>query len=208
MEMQVGDLTESSLRIAEAIAAYNVLKVLAAVSITLLIVLVLYYLFDIHMRRKQTTEITKSYGDLANFVKQTTEDMKKTSLREIGIDQTRNIISTVLEMSKTSILFFVGKTMQRNNLADKEAITEKVNLFVDKIYGQNVSVLNKFDYRQRALSGFLESAWKEEVKGKILEEFERFDSEKGMDCYQIEAKYSALFDKFKLAMNHRIDEIT
>ena len=209
-QIQTSDLTESSLRLAEAISAYNAMKVLSAVAIMLLIVLVLFYLLDIHLRRREVSELRKSFADLSSFVKSTSEVMKDNAMRSVSLDQTRVLVASELSKSKNAILFFIGKTMQKNNLSDREAVREKVDLFVNQQYGDNVLALNKFDYRQRPLASFLDPNWREEVKRRIIEEFEKHekDAEKSMNCYTIEAKYSALFDSFKMTINHKIDEIT
>ena len=207
-----GVLTRDVLRLAEGIHNFSLATILQSVVIVLLFVFVLYFLYDIRARSKQLESQTKDLTVLTGFAKSIAEYMKESAVRQVNIDQARVLVRSELDKSKNAILFFIGKTMQRNNLADKKAVEDKVETFINTTYGDNESVLVKFDFQQRPLSSFLETAWREEVKSKIIEEFDRFEQEQeegiGMDCVKIEEKYTAIFNKFKMAINHKIDKIT
>ena len=201
------ELTNDVLKIAEGIHNYSLAAVLQSVVIVLLFVFVLYFLSDIRVRAKQLESQTRDLNALTEFVK----TLRENAMRNVNIDQTRILISSELERSKNAILFFIGKTIQKNNLSDKDAIKEKVTLFSNKTYGANISVLNKFDYQQKPLSSFFEEDWRDDIREKMIEEFEKFEKVEDlsvlMDCNKIEAKYSAFFDEYKRIINSKIDEI-
>jgi len=208
----VGVLTKDVLKLAEGIHNFSLATILQSVVIVLLFVFVLYFLYDIRARSKQLESQTKDLTVLTGFAKSIAEYMKESAIRQVNIDQARILVRSELDKSKNAILFFIGKTMQKNNLSDKDTLIEKVETFINTTYGENESVLVKFDFHQRPLSSFLETSWREEVKGKIIEELEKFEKEQkdgiGMDCIRIEEKYTSLFNKYKMAINHKIDKIT
>jgi len=201
---EIEKLSQTSIDLADKIANHSFWVVFTAVCMVVIFIILGFFIWQLRLFTIKLVENMNKLDLICKFAEKVMQYFEKDAFRIVDIDQARSLISTELEKSKNAILVFVAKTKQKNNLDDKKAVEERVSLFIEKTYGLNVSLLRKFDFHGRPLSYFLDEKWKEEVKCRILKDCE----DNTMDCSRIEATYSALFDSFKMIINHKIDDIS
>lgn len=124
------------------------------------------------------------------------------AMKDINLDQARGIISAEMERAKNEITLEVIRIKLNNHLEEKERVNARIDMFVDRAYSYGVSHCRKFEYQDKPLALFFESAWKECVKNQM-----RLDcQDHEVDMPRMDAIYSAIFNRFKTSFNDKIDE--
>lgn len=192
----VTDLTNNSIEFSKAMVDFGALTVIAGVFMVIVLLMFSFFIYQLFTQQKKLASI-------AEFSEKAMGFFENSAIRNVNLDQARGLISTELEKAKNEVIVQVVKIKQKNHLDDIEAVNNKIDSFLDRSYSSTVALLRKFDFQEKNLSTFMESNWKEKVKGQMQRDCSNHD----VDVQRIDESYSVLFNTLKISFNLKIDEI-
>jgi len=182
--VELYDVTESSLLFAKEIANYSLLVVASALCLSFSTVLLVLFV----------SQVRKQNRSLSRF-------LEVHECRKVNIDQARSLMDSEFDKTRLEIIVHIIKIKQKNDLDNKCAISEKINLLIDVLYANNVSALRKFDFQNKVLSSFMECGWKDVVRRQMLTDCENHE----IDIHKLDTAYRNIFLSFKTSYNLKIE---
>ncbi len=190
----LSQMAQSSVDLSKAIADFGALAVIGGVFMVFILLILSLFVYQLFTQQKKLTAI-------AEFSETAMKYFEEMAMRNVNLDQARGLISLELERSKDETIIQVVKIKQKNHLDDIDAVQDKINSFLDRLYSGGVSMLRKFDFQGKNLSTFMESHWKEIVKKQMLRDCTNHE----IDIHRLEESYTILFMSFKTNFNSKID---
>jgi hypothetical protein len=137
---------------------------------------------------------------ISDFSKAGLDLIKIASMKQVDIDQAKNLIRINLDQIKGEVVMNVIKIKQKNSLDDRDAVKMKVNLLLNSLYDSSVSFFRNIEYNSRPISFLFESAWKLEVRDYMIKDCEGSE----IDIYMLDGRYAALFNSYKVSLYNKL----
>lgn len=143
----VGQLTESSIKLAEAAANFGALKLMFGVFIVFVLIMMLFYLY-------QMLAYNKKIGDIHISTKKVEKYFEESASRSLGKSQASIIIRRAFNSLAQNIKYTILRTRLENKLdpANRDAIQVKISRLMGYEYSEFESFLANFDCEDRTLS--------------------------------------------------------
>lgn len=141
----VGQLSKSSVELAEAAADFGVLKVVFGVFMIFFLVLILMFLYQMLTMTKKVNEIHSSCKTVSGMV-------SETSNRTLGKPQASILIRRSFNQLAQSVKYIILRTRLENHLDQKDYITSKVQRLMNHEYQELSSFLMNYVCEEKALA--------------------------------------------------------
>lgn len=145
LDNSVEQLTESTIALAEATANFGALKVIFGVFMAFMFVIMVFFVFQLLTSQKKI-------GDIYKISKGVDKYFREENNRTIGYAQAYVLIGRAFVSLTTCIKYNIVRTRLENHLDQKELITNKVTRTISYEWGELMSFLNNFEYKDAPLA--------------------------------------------------------
>lgn len=159
----VGQITESSVKLAEATANYGALKMVFSVFMIFMIVIVLLFVYQIFV-------LTKKVDIIHTAATKTQEYFEGVSDRTIGISQGQVIIRRSFNGLSQSIKYAILKIRLENHIDNKEMVCNKVSRMIKNEFSEINSFFSNFICDEKPLCEILNDEDEDVIKEFMLEQ--------------------------------------
>lgn len=144
----VNQLTESSIKLAEAAANFGALKVIFGVFLVFMLIMMIAFFWQLFSTQKKVNDIHISSTKVEKF-------LEDTDSRTVGKEQASIVIRRSFNSLAQSIKYAILRTRLENHLGQKEYVTNKVTRLIKYEYAELSSFLANFECEGEELSGSL-----------------------------------------------------
>lgn len=159
----VGQITESSVKLAEATANYGALKMVFSVFMIFMIVIVLLFVYQIFV-------LTKKVDIISIAATKTQEYFEGVSDRTIGTSQGQVIIRRSFNGLSQSIKYAILRIRLENHIDNKEMVCNKVSRMIKNEFSEINSFFSNFICDEKPLCEILDDEDKDVIKEFMLEQ--------------------------------------
>lgn len=159
----VGQLSRSSIELAEAAANFGVLKVVFGVFMVFFLILILMFLYQMLSMSKKVNDI---HGSCQN-VKKVIED---TSSRTLGKPQSSILIRRSFNQLSQSIKYMILRTRLEGHLDQKEYVDNKTIKFIQHEYQELNSFLMNYECEDKSLASYISLEDSKIISDFVLEQ--------------------------------------
>lgn len=159
----VGQITESSVKLAEATANYGALKMVFSVFMIFMIVIVLLFVYQIFV-------LTKKVDIIHIAATKTQEYFEGVSDRTIGTSQGQVIIRRSFNGLSQSIKYAILRIRLENHIDNKEMVYNKVSRMIKNEFSEINSFFSNFICDEKPLCEILNDEDEEVIKEFMLEQ--------------------------------------
>lgn len=159
----VGQITESSVKLAEATANYGALKMVFSVFMIFMIVIVLLFVYQIFV-------LTKKVDIIYTAATKTREYFEGVSDRTIGISQGQVIIRRSFNGLSQSIKYVILRIRLENHIDNKEMVCNKVSRMIKNEFSEINSFFSNFICDEKPLCEILNDEDEDVIKEFMLEQ--------------------------------------
>lgn len=152
----VGQITESSVKLAEATANYGALKMVFSVFMIFMIVMVLLFVYQIFV-------LTKKVDIIYTAATKTQEYFEGVSDRTIGTSQGQVIIRRSFNGLSQSIKYAILRIRLENHIDNKEMVCNKVSRMIKNEFSEINSFFSNFICDEKPLCEILNDDEDEDV---------------------------------------------
>lgn len=133
----VDQLTQSALELAEATANFGALKVMAGVFMAFMILLVVFFLYQLFAMSKQVSNINEAAQSCNNFFKGVAD-------RTLGIDQSRILIRRSFTTLTDILQYAILRIRLENHIENTSATQAKVERVVKHEFAEMKTFLSTY----------------------------------------------------------------
>lgn len=159
----VGQIIESSVKLAEATANYGALKMVFSVFMIFMIVIVLLFVYQIFV-------LTKKVDIIHTAATKTREYFEGVSDRTIGTSQGQVIIRRSFNGLSQSIKYAILRIRLENNIDNKEMVYNKVSRMITNEFSEINSFFSNFICDKKPLCEILNDKDEDVIKKFMLEQ--------------------------------------
>lgn len=159
----VGQITESSVKLAEATANYGALKMVFSVFMIFMIVMVLLFVYQIFV-------LTKKVDIIYTAATKTREYFEGVSDRTIGTSQGQVIIRRSFNGLSQSIKYAILRIRLENHIDNKEMVCNKVSRMIKNEFSEINSFFSNFICDEKPLCEILNDEDEDVIKEFMLEQ--------------------------------------
>lgn len=159
----VGQITESSVKLAEATANYGALKMVFSVFMIFMIVIVLLFVYQIFV-------LTKKVDIIYTAATKTREYFEGVSDRTIGTSQGQVIIRRSFNGLSQSIKYVILRIRLENHIDNKEMVCNKVSRMIKNEFSEINSFFSNFICDEKPLCEILNDEDEDVIKEFMLEQ--------------------------------------
>lgn len=159
----VGQITESSVKLAEATANYGALKMVFSVFMIFMIVIVLLFVYQIFV-------LTKKVDIIHTAATKTQEYFEGVSDRTIGTSQGQVIIRRSFNGLSQSIKYAILRIRLENHIDNKEMVCNKVSGMIKNEFSEINSFFSNFICDEKPLCEILNDEDEDVIKEFMLEQ--------------------------------------
>lgn len=159
----VGQITESSVKLAEATANYGALKMVFSVFMIFMIVIVLLFVYQIFV-------LTKKVDIIHTAATKTQEYFEGVSDRTIGTSQGQVIIRRSFNGLSQSIKYAILRIRLENHIDNKEMVYNKVSRMIKNEFSEINSFFSNFICDEKPLCEILNDEDEGVIKEFMLEQ--------------------------------------
>ncbi len=159
----VGQITESSVKLAEATANYGALKMVFSVFMIFMIVIVLLFVYQIFV-------LTKKVDIIHTAATKTQEYFEGVSDRTIGTSQGQVIIRRSFNGLSQSIKYAILRIRLENHIDNKEMVYNKVSRMIKNEFSEINSFFSNFICDEKPLCEILNDEDEDVIKKFMLEQ--------------------------------------
>lgn len=159
----VGQITESSVKLAEATANYGALKMVFSVFMIFMIVIVLLFVYQIFV-------LTKKVDIIHTAATKTQEYFEGVSDRTIGTSQGQVIIRRSFNGLSQSIKYVILRIRLENHIDNKEMVYNKVSRMIKNEFSEINSFFSNFICDEKPLCEILNDEDEDVIKKFMLEQ--------------------------------------
>lgn len=159
----VGQITESSVKLAEATANYGALKMVFSVFMIFMIVIVLLFIYQIFV-------LTKKVDIIHTAATKTQEYFEGVSDRTIGTSQGQVIIRRSFNGLSQSIKYVILRIRLENHIDNKEMVYNKVSRMIKNEFSEINSFFSNFICDEKSLCEILNDGDEDVIKEFMLEQ--------------------------------------
>lgn len=159
----VGQITESSVKLAEATANYGALKMVFSVFMIFMIVIVLLFVYQIFV-------LTKKVDIIHTAATKTQEYFEGVSDRTIGTSQGQVIIRRSFNGLSQSIKYAILRIRLENHIDNKEMVYNKVSRMIKNEFSEINSFFSNFICDEKSLCEILNDEDEDVIKKFMLEQ--------------------------------------
>lgn len=159
----VGQITESSVKLAEATANYGALKMVFSVFMIFMIVMVLLFVYQIFV-------LTKKVDIIYTAATKTQEYFEGVSDRTIGTSQGQVIIRRSFNGLSQSIKYAILRIRLENHIDNKEMVCNKVSRMIKNEFSEINSFFSNFICDEKPLCEILNDEDEGVIKEFMLEQ--------------------------------------
>lgn len=159
----VGQITESSVKLAEATANYGALKMVFSVFMIFMIVIVLLFVYQIFV-------LTKKVDIIHTAATKTREYFEGVSDRTIGTSQGQVIIRRSFNGLSQSIKYVILRIRLENHIDNKEMVYNKVSRMIKNEFSEINSFFSNFICDEKPLCEILNDGDEDVIKEFMLEQ--------------------------------------
>lgn len=159
----VGQITESSVKLAEATANYGALKMVFSVFMIFMIVIVLLFVYQIFV-------LTKKVDIIHTAATKTQEYFEGASDRTIGTFQGQVIIRRSFNGLSQSIKYVILRIRLENHIDNKEMVCNKVSRMIKNEFSEINSFFSNFICDKKPLYEILNDEDEDVIKEFMLEQ--------------------------------------
>lgn len=159
----VGQITESSVKLAEATANYGALKMVFSVFMIFMIVIVLLFVYQIFV-------LTKKVDIIHTAATKTQEYFEGVSDRTIGTSQGQVIIRRSFSGLGQSIKYEILRIRLENHIDNKEMVYNKVSRMIKNEFSEINSFFSNFICDEKPLCEILNDEDEDVIKEFMLEQ--------------------------------------
>lgn len=159
----VGQITESSVKLAEATANYGALKMVFSVFMIFMIVIVLLFVYQIFV-------LTKKVDIIHTAATKTQEYFEGVSNRTIGTFQGQVIIRRSFNGLSQSIKYVILRIRLENHIDNKEMVCNKVSRMIKNEFSEINSFFSNFICDEKPLYEILNDEDEDVIKEFMLEQ--------------------------------------
>lgn len=159
----VGQITESSVKLAEATANYGALKMVFSVFMIFMIVIVLLFVYQIFV-------LTKKVDIIHTAATKTQEYFEGVSNRTIGTSQGQVIIRRSFNGLSQSIKYVILRIRLENHIDNKEMVYNKVSRMIKNEFSEINSFFSNFICDEKPLCEILNDEDEDVIKEFMLEQ--------------------------------------
>lgn len=159
----VGQITESSVKLAEATANYGALKMVFSVFMIFMIVIVLLFVYQIFV-------LTKKVDIIHIAATKTQEYFEGVSDRTIGTSQGQIIIRRSFNGLSQSIKYAILRIRLENHIDNKEMVCNKVSRMIKNEFSEINSFFSNFICDEKPLCEILNDEDEDVIKEFMLEQ--------------------------------------
>lgn len=159
----VGQITESSVKLAEATANYGALKMVFSVFMIFMIVIVLLFVYQIFV-------LTKKVDIIHTAATKTQEYFEGVSDRTIGTSQGQVIIRRSFNGLSQSIKYVILRIRLENHIDNKEMVYNKVSRMIKNEFSEINSFFSNFICDEKPLCEILNDGDEDVIKEFMLEQ--------------------------------------
>ena len=159
----VGQITESSVKLAEATANYGALKMVFSVFMIFMIVIVLLFVYQIFV-------LTKKVDIIHTAATKTQEYFEGVSDRTIGTSQGQVIIRRSFNGLSQSIKYAILRIRLENHIDNKEMVYNKVSRMIKNEFSEINSFFSNFICDEKPLCEILNDEDEGVIKKFMLEQ--------------------------------------
>lgn len=159
----VGQITESSVKLAEATANYGALKMVFSVFMIFMIVIVLLFVYQIFV-------LTKKVDIIHTAATKTQEYFEGVSNRTIGTSQGQVIIRRSFNGLSQSIKYAILRIRLENHIDNKEMVYNKVSRMIKNEFSEINSFFSNFICDEKPLCELLNDEDEDVIKEFMLEQ--------------------------------------
>lgn len=159
----VGQITESSVKLAEATANYGALKMVFSVFMIFMIVIVLLFVYQIFV-------LTKKVDIIHTAATKTQEYFEGVSDRTIGTSQGQVIIRRSFNGLSQSIKYVILRIRLENHIDNKKIVCNKVSRMIKNEFSEINSFLSNFICDEKPLCEILNYEDEDVIKEFMLEQ--------------------------------------
>lgn len=159
----VGQITESSVKLAEATANYGALKMVFSVFMIFMIVIVLLFVYQIFV-------LTKKVDIIHTAATKTQEYFEGVSDRTIGTSQGQVIIRRSFNGLSQSIKYAILRIRLENHIDNKEMVYNKVSRIIKNEFSEINSFFSNFICDKKPLCEILNDEDEDVIKEFMLEQ--------------------------------------
>lgn len=159
----VGQITESSVKLAEATANYGALKMVFSVFMIFMIVIVLLFVYQIFV-------LTKKVDIIHIAATKTQEYFEGVSDRTIGTSQGQIIIRRSFNGLSQSIKYAILRIRLENHIDNKEIVCNKVSRMIKNEFSEINSFFSNFICDEKPLCEILNDEDEDVIKEFMLEQ--------------------------------------
>lgn len=159
----VGQITESSVKLAEATANYGALKMVFSIFMIFMIVMVLLFVYQIFV-------LTKKVDIIYTAATKTQEYFEGVSDRTIGTSQGQVIIRRSFNGLSQSIKYAILRIRLENHIDNKEMVCNKVSRMIKNEFSEINSFFSNFICDEKPLCEILNDEDEDVIKEFMLEQ--------------------------------------
>lgn len=159
----VGQITESSVKLAEATANYGALKMVFSVFMIFMIVIVLLFVYQIFV-------LTKKVDIIHTAATKAQEYFEGVSDRTIGTSQGQVIIRRSFNGLSQSIKYAILRIRLENHIDNKEMVCNKVSRMIKNEFSEINSFFSNFICDEKPLCEILNDEDEDVIKEFMLEQ--------------------------------------
>lgn len=159
----VGQITESSVKLAEATANYGALKMVFSVFMIFMIVIVLLFVYQIFV-------LTKKVDIIHTAATKTQKYFEGVSDRTIGTSQGQVIIRRSFNGLSQSIKYVILRIRLENHIDNKEMVYNKVSRMIKNEFSEINSFFSNFICDEKPLCEILNDEDEDVIKKFMLEQ--------------------------------------
>lgn len=159
----VGQITESSVKLAEATANYGALKMVFSVFMIFMIVIVLLFVYQIFV-------LTKKVDIIHTAATKTQEYFEGVSDRTIGTSQGQVIIRRSFNGLSQSIKYAILRIRLENHIDNKEMVYNKVSRMIKNEFSEINSFFSNFICDEKPLCEILNDEDEDVIEKFMLEQ--------------------------------------
>ena len=185
----VGQITESSVKLAEATANYGALKMVFSVFMIFMIVIVLLFVYQIFV-------LTKKVDIIHTAATKTQEYFEGVSDRTIGTSQGQVIIRRSFNGLSQSIKYAILRIRLENHIDNKEMVYNKVSRMIKNEFSEINSFFSNFICDEKPLCEILNDEDEDVIKKFMLEQI--YISKENFSISNMEQSTDILINGIKL----------
>lgn len=159
----IGQITESSVKLAEATANYGALKMVFSVFMIFMIVIVLLFVYQIFV-------LTKKVDIIHTAATKTQKYFEDVSDRTIGTPQGQVIIRRSFNGLSQSIKYVILRIRLENHIDNKEMVYNKVSRMIKNEFSEINSFFSNFICDEKPLCEILNNEDEDVIKKFMLEQ--------------------------------------